>query len=393
MAREVAVVGLGLVGGSLARALTAAGYRVLGVDRESVRRQARAAGAVAATVGTVERAARADLVVLAAPPAANRSAPAAPGPRGSPRPGHHRRGERQGPHRRRRGRAGAGLVRRGPRHGRHRGRGFSASSSGLFRGAPWWIVPAPDPRATRAVRSLVRAVGARPRTIDRRRPRPGGGLPQPRSPGHVLGPPGGGPRRPGGPSSPVGRGPGLSGHDPSRPQSPGPLARDPPGERAGGRPRPRGPRPASRRGPDAPVGSRHEAARSWNRRCGPRRPRRGRGVQPGPGRGGAGGGGADARAARRRPSPRGRLAAFERALAEARAALAEGRYTDSLRITQDLPSRIHAAIARGGGPCRARRGDARTRARPVAHPAARPADPDSRPSRRHEDVASPASGS
>ena len=40
---EVAVVGLGLVGGSLARALTAAGYRVVGVDRDNVRRAARRA--------------------------------------------------------------------------------------------------------------------------------------------------------------------------------------------------------------------------------------------------------------------------------------------------------------------------------------------------------------
>ena len=37
----VAVVGLGLVGGSLARALTAAGYRVVGHDRPAVLRAAR----------------------------------------------------------------------------------------------------------------------------------------------------------------------------------------------------------------------------------------------------------------------------------------------------------------------------------------------------------------
>jgi hypothetical protein len=44
--------------------------------------------------------------------------------------------------------------------------------------------------------------------------------------------------------------------------------------------------------------------------------------------------------------PREEVPAFERALDQARAALAEGRYTDSLRITQELPSHIHAAIAR-----------------------------------------------
>ena len=46
------------------------------------------------------------------------------------------------------------------------GEGFGASSADLFRGAAWWLVPASDARATRAVRALVRAVGARPQTID-----------------------------------------------------------------------------------------------------------------------------------------------------------------------------------------------------------------------------------
>ena len=49
----VAVVGLGLVGGSLARALTRAGYRVIGVDRAGPCRRARAARAVAATFSDV----------------------------------------------------------------------------------------------------------------------------------------------------------------------------------------------------------------------------------------------------------------------------------------------------------------------------------------------------
>ena len=68
----IAVVGLGLVGGSLARALTRAGYGVIGVDRESVRRRAVRAGAVAGTTGTIEAAAGVDVMVLAAPPEANR---------------------------------------------------------------------------------------------------------------------------------------------------------------------------------------------------------------------------------------------------------------------------------------------------------------------------------
>jgi hypothetical protein len=37
------------------------------------------------------------------------------------------------------------------------------------------------------------------------------------------------------------------------------------------------------------------------------------------------------------------LVALDRSLAEARTALEEGRYTDALRIAQDLPSRIQAA--------------------------------------------------
>jgi prephenate dehydrogenase len=45
-------------------------------------------------------------------------------------------------------------------------RGFAASSAGLFRGAPWWIVPAREERATRLVRAMVRATLARPITTD-----------------------------------------------------------------------------------------------------------------------------------------------------------------------------------------------------------------------------------
>ena len=69
----VAIVGLGLVGGSLARALTAAGYRVIGHDRPRVLRQAVAARAIAVAARSVPLAvADADLVVLAASPRTNR---------------------------------------------------------------------------------------------------------------------------------------------------------------------------------------------------------------------------------------------------------------------------------------------------------------------------------
>ena len=43
---------------------------------------------------------------------------------------------------------------------------FAASSAGLFRGAAWWIVPGRDRGATRVVRALVRATGARPIPVD-----------------------------------------------------------------------------------------------------------------------------------------------------------------------------------------------------------------------------------
>jgi prephenate dehydrogenase len=163
---EVAVAGLGLVGGSLARALTAAGYRVTGVDRATVRRAARRAGAVAATASTVERVAGADIVVLAAPPSANRALLRRLAGVGRPDLVITDVGSVKSP-------IVGDAVRLGLRSfvgghamaGRER-HGFGASSADLFRGAAWWLVPAPDARATRAVRELVRAVGAKPRAID-----------------------------------------------------------------------------------------------------------------------------------------------------------------------------------------------------------------------------------
>ena len=168
MARRprVAIVGLGLVGGSLARALTAAGYRVTGIDWPLVVRRALRTRAIAVGATRAEAAAAADLVVLAAPPATNlrllrRLA-------GVARPGlvitdvSSVKGEivREAARLGLRGFVGghpmAGTVKRG----------FAASSADLFRAAPWWIVPAREPRATRLVRSMVRATLARPITTD-----------------------------------------------------------------------------------------------------------------------------------------------------------------------------------------------------------------------------------
>jgi prephenate dehydrogenase len=166
----VAIVGLGLIGGSLARALTRAGYRVLGVDKPGVRRRARAQGAVAQTMATPEAAARrADVVVLAAPPRANLALLRRLAGRASPGLVITDVGSVKGPI--------CGLARRlGLRGfvGGHpvagtEGRGFAAASPDLFRGRAWALTP--TPRGTRAlsrVRALVRAVGGRPVTVSAR---------------------------------------------------------------------------------------------------------------------------------------------------------------------------------------------------------------------------------
>ncbi len=158
----VAIVGLGLIGGSLARALTRVGYGVIGVDRDRVRRRAVRAGAVAGTTGTVEAAAGVDVLVLAAPPEANlrllrRLARVA-------RPGLVITdvGSVKRPIVQEAARLGLrGFVGGHPMAGTE-GAGFLASSPDLFLGRPWVVTPAGDPAAVRRVRGLVRAVGARP---------------------------------------------------------------------------------------------------------------------------------------------------------------------------------------------------------------------------------------
>jgi prephenate dehydrogenase len=162
----VAIVGLGLVGGSLARALTAAGYRVTGIDWPFVVRRAVRSGAVAAGATRAEAAAACEVVVLAAPPATNirllrRLAKVAPPTLvltdvSSVKAEIVREAARLGL---------AGFVGGHPMAGTEK-RGFSASSKRLFEGATWWVVPARSGRASRVVRDLVRAVGARPVTTD-----------------------------------------------------------------------------------------------------------------------------------------------------------------------------------------------------------------------------------
>jgi len=161
----VAIVGLGLVGGSLARALTAAGYRVIGHDRPRILRQAVAARAIAAAARSVALAvADADLVVLAASPRTNRRllgqvaqaarAGATVTDVGSVKRGicadARRRGLRS-------------FVGGHPMAGREAS-GFAASKPDLFQGRRWILTPdAHTARSSlRAARALVRAVGARP---------------------------------------------------------------------------------------------------------------------------------------------------------------------------------------------------------------------------------------
>ncbi len=155
----VAVVGLGLIGGSLARALSRAGYAVIGVDRPEVARRARAARAVARIAASPEAAADlSGVLVLAAPPAANLRLLRRVARRARPGLVITDVGSVKGPICREADRRGLAFVGGHPMAGTERS-GFGASSAGS------WIL-CPGRRAPRdavaAVRRLARAVGARP---------------------------------------------------------------------------------------------------------------------------------------------------------------------------------------------------------------------------------------
>jgi prephenate dehydrogenase len=160
---RVAIVGLGLVGGSLARALTARGHHVIGVDGAPARRRARTARAVSTTAATAREAAGdCEVLVLAAPPRANLALlrQVARSCRdgivvtdvGSVKAPIEREARRLGL---------ARFVGGHPIAG-NEGSGFGASSAALFEGHSWVLTPSPDPSALRRVRALVRAVGATP---------------------------------------------------------------------------------------------------------------------------------------------------------------------------------------------------------------------------------------
>ena len=159
----VAVAGLGLVGGSIARGLTRGGWRVLGVDRAGPVRAALSAGAIAQGFVSLAVAARqAQVVFLAAPPAANlrllRELAAM-----DPRPPVITDvGSVKGPAAAAARRLGLSTFVGGHPMAGNEGRGFAASSADLFRGRPWILVPEREAEAAaRVVATLARALGAR----------------------------------------------------------------------------------------------------------------------------------------------------------------------------------------------------------------------------------------
>lgn len=163
MKATVAIAGLGLIGGSLARALRSRGWRVIGLDQPAVMRRAKAARAISEAAPSLDHAVEAGLVVLAAYPRVNvvmlrRLAPLArPGLTitdvGSVKARICGEAKRLGL---------AGFVGGHPMAGSERS-GFAASSAGLFRGRPWILTPeGSEPGALAAVRRMIRSAGARP---------------------------------------------------------------------------------------------------------------------------------------------------------------------------------------------------------------------------------------
>ncbi len=154
---RVAIIGLGLVGGSLARALTRRGYAVTGIDWPLVVRRALATRAI--TRGRdARRGGRAVRPRGAGGASGHEPAPAAP-PRAVAPPelvltdvssvkrDIVREAARLGLR---------GFVGGHPMAGTEK-RGFAASSAGLFQGATWWLVPSRErPRQPQRARARAR---------------------------------------------------------------------------------------------------------------------------------------------------------------------------------------------------------------------------------------------
>ena len=168
---SAAVVGLGLIGGSLARELAARGVRVLGYDRDPAAvRGALAEGGIHAALGVGwEGIEEVEVLILAVPvdaaPAVLASAvPHLPRARLITDVGSTKRSivaAAQGL------RVGERFIGAHPLAGDHRS-GWSASRAGLFHGARVFLCPTADtaPPALELARKLWLTLGARPETIE-----------------------------------------------------------------------------------------------------------------------------------------------------------------------------------------------------------------------------------
>lgn len=159
----MAVAGLGLIGGSIARGLTRGGWRVVGVDRAGPLQAALSARVIAQGFVSLAVAARdAQVVFLAAPPAANLRLLRELAAMDARPPVVTDVGSVKGPIAAAARRLGLfGFVGGHPMAGSEDS-GFAASSADLFRGRPWILVPERAAEApARVVATLARALGAR----------------------------------------------------------------------------------------------------------------------------------------------------------------------------------------------------------------------------------------
>jgi prephenate dehydrogenase len=168
--RSAAVVGLGLIGGSLARELAARGVRVLGHDRDPHTLRAACVDGIVEPLGADFEGIRgAELVVLAVPVRATPAVLREMAPRlararlvidvGSTQCGGVAAAEAAG--------IGGVFVGTHPLAGNHVS-GWGAARTGLFRGARVFFCPtrATRPAAAALARELWESLGALPETID-----------------------------------------------------------------------------------------------------------------------------------------------------------------------------------------------------------------------------------
>lgn len=162
---SVAILGLGLIGGSLALDLRALGVRVVGWDRPAVLRRARRRRLIDVAAATVDEAGRGvELVILAAPPAANLRLLTTLARTGSRGPVVTDVGSVKRPIVNEAQRLGLERFVGGhPLAGSERS-GMAAARLGLFAGRAWVLTPGrgTQPRASTLVARVARALGARP---------------------------------------------------------------------------------------------------------------------------------------------------------------------------------------------------------------------------------------